>query len=130
MSALRKLTPTNHPYLFGGGISGALIAGTLVCFALMTSLVSQTPLPGATSPILPSRPGILTLNDGAGSVATPGGGSDAPRPALAGSALPSSSIRAPAIVVAGASAGRAASAGAASLWPIEWLSIAGLAPTR
>ncbi len=85
MSALRNLTPTNHPYLFGGGISGALIAGTLVCFTLMTSLVSQAPLPGAASTILPSRPRVLTVNGGAATATTPEGSSAAQGTGLAGS---------------------------------------------
>ncbi len=59
-----NLNPTRHPYLFGGGISGALIASAIAAFVSMTALVSQTQLPGATSTILPSRPGSLTIQEG------------------------------------------------------------------
>jgi hypothetical protein len=44
-----KLTPTRHPYLFGGGISGLLIAGAVFAFVSTVAVVSEKGLPGSTS---------------------------------------------------------------------------------
>src|SRR6185295_4692334 len=92
---LRKLTLTDHPYLIGGGISGALIAGTVVAFVWMTALVSQTPLPGATSTVLPSPPGTLTVGGGDADALAPTGPGAPSGPATGpagAAAIPSSGL--------------------------------------
>ena len=63
---MRHLSPIRHPYLFGGGISGALIAVAVAAFISMTAVVSQTQLPGGPTSVLSSRPGTLTISGGAG----------------------------------------------------------------
>src|SRR5262249_32039603 len=67
---MRHLSPIRHPYLFGGGISGALIAAIVAAFISITA-ISQTQLPGGAQSLLPSHPGPLTTSGGAG-VAQPG----------------------------------------------------------
>ena len=63
---MRHLSPIRHPYLFGGGISGALIAFAVAAFISMTAVVSQTQLPGGPQSLLTSHPGTLTISGGAG----------------------------------------------------------------
>ena len=63
---MRHLSPIRHPYLFGGGISGALIAFAVAAFISMTAVVSQTQLPGGPQGLLTSHPGTLTISGGAG----------------------------------------------------------------
>ena len=95
-----KLTPTRHPYLFGGGISGALIAGAIFAFVSMVAVISQTDLPGSTSLVSTPPHGNLTIGAGQGIVSEHGGGSGSPAPfALA---VPTSAVTAPPTVLAGA----------------------------
>jgi hypothetical protein len=63
-----KLTPTRHPYLFGGGISGLLIAGAVFAFVSMVAVVSQTKLPGSPSAGSNLPHGDLTIGAGKGTV--------------------------------------------------------------
>jgi hypothetical protein len=70
-----KLTPARHPYLFGGGISGVLIAGAVFAFVSMVAVVSHTDLPGRTSPVSTRPHGSLTIGAGEGIVSEDGGGS-------------------------------------------------------
>ena len=69
---MRHLSPIRHPYLFGGGISGALIAVAVAAFISMTAVVSQTQLPGGPSTVFPSAPGTLTISGGARELAAAG----------------------------------------------------------
>jgi len=62
---MRHLSPIRHPYLFGGGISGALIAAIVAAFISITA-ISQTQLPGGAQSFLPSHPGSVTVSGGAG----------------------------------------------------------------
>jgi hypothetical protein len=94
---LRKLNPTRHPYLFGGGVSGALIAGAIAAFASITAVVSQTNLPGGTSSrVTIPRQGTLTITGGGTAAGQPGGNTLAPL-ALA---VPTSSATAPPALLA------------------------------
>ena len=58
---LRHLTPLRHPYLLGGAISGALMAGVVAAFIAVTGLVAHRGLPDATPGISSSPSGTLTI---------------------------------------------------------------------
>src|SRR5947207_9832150 len=58
---LRHLKPLRHPYLLGGAISAALMAGVVAAFISVTALVAQHELPDATPGISSSPSGTLTI---------------------------------------------------------------------
>ena len=60
MTPLRNLTPIRHPYLFGGVISGALIAGAVAAF-ISIGLISESTLSGGGLTVSPPLPGTLTI---------------------------------------------------------------------
>src|SRR5206468_4050198 len=62
-------------YLFGGGISGVLIAGTVFAFVSVVAVISDTDLPGSTSPVSTPPHGTLTIGAGQGIVGEHAGGS-------------------------------------------------------
>lgn len=72
---MRSLTPIRHPYLFGGGISGVLIAGAVFAFVSMVAVISDTDLPGTASPISTLPHGNLRIGVGQGIVGEHAGGS-------------------------------------------------------
>jgi hypothetical protein len=78
-----KLTPMHHPYLFGGGISGVLIAGTVFASVSSVAVISQTDLPGSTSPLSTPPHGSLTIAAGRGILGQRPGRSSVKAPATA-----------------------------------------------
>jgi hypothetical protein len=77
-----RLTPMQHPYLFGGGISGVLIAGAVFAFVSMVAVISQTELPGNTLVSTPPH-GNLTLGASQGIVGEDAGGNPVTAPVMA-----------------------------------------------
>ena len=72
------LTPMRHPYLFGGGISGVLIAGVVLAFVSTVAVISQTDLPEGTPGVSTPPHGNLTIGAGRGIVGDHAGGSGPP----------------------------------------------------
>lgn len=87
-----------RPYMFGGGASGALIAGAVAAFASITALVSQSALPGGEQVIGLPGPGTLSIATGAPApAAKPSNAPLAPAalPAQLAVVVPTSSLTAP-----------------------------------